>query len=85
MCDSPSTSRRFALGSRDVCLVGENPTCSMPACRDARVYGLETTDMLEMSTPFKHCKKPIERRVRMCVGLLVHRLEEPSGVVVVTS
>ena len=30
-CSSPNTSRRFALGTRDVCLVGENPTCSVPA------------------------------------------------------
>ena len=29
--DSPKTSRRFALGARNVCLVGENPTCSVPA------------------------------------------------------
>ena len=25
------TSRRFALGASDDCLVGENPTCSVPA------------------------------------------------------
>ena len=30
-CDSPNTSRRFELGARDVCLVGENPTFSVPA------------------------------------------------------
>ena len=30
-CDSPNPSRRFTLGARDVCLVGENPTCSVPA------------------------------------------------------
>ena len=30
-CDSPNTPRRFALGASDVCLVGENPTCSVPA------------------------------------------------------
>ena len=35
-CSPPSmrltnTSRRFALGASDVCLVGENPTCSVPA------------------------------------------------------
>ena len=29
--DSPNTSRGFALGASDVCLVGENPTCSVPA------------------------------------------------------
>ena len=28
-CDLPITSRRFALGARDVCLVGENLTCSV--------------------------------------------------------
>ena len=30
-CDSPNTSRRFVLGASNVCLVGENPTCSVPA------------------------------------------------------
>ena len=30
-CNSPNTLRRFALGASDVCLVGENPTCSAPA------------------------------------------------------
>ena len=29
--DSPNTSRRFALGASNVSLVGENPTCSVPA------------------------------------------------------
>ena len=29
-CESPNTSRRFALGASNVCLVGENPTCSVP-------------------------------------------------------
>ena len=29
-CDSPNTSRRLALGCSDVCLVGENPTHSVP-------------------------------------------------------
>ena len=29
-CDSPNTSRCFALDPRDVCLVAENPTCSVP-------------------------------------------------------
>ena len=27
----PPTSRRFALGASTVCLIGENPTCSVPA------------------------------------------------------
>ena len=30
-CDSSNTSRRFALGASNVCLLGENPTCSVPA------------------------------------------------------
>ena len=30
-CDSPNTSRRFELGASNVCLVGENPACSVPA------------------------------------------------------
>ena len=29
-CDSPDTSQCFALGARNVCLVGENPTCTVP-------------------------------------------------------
>ena len=37
------TSRRFALGASNACLVGENPTCSGRRCRDARVYGHTTT------------------------------------------
>lgn len=28
---SPNTSRRFAFGARDACLVGKNPTCFVPA------------------------------------------------------
>ena len=30
-CYSPNTSRRFALCASNVCRVGENPTCSVPA------------------------------------------------------
>ena len=30
-CDSPNASRRFALGPSNLCLVGEHPTCSVPA------------------------------------------------------
>ena len=29
-CDSPNISRRFALGARDVCLVGETPDVLRP-------------------------------------------------------
>ena len=36
--DSPNTSRCDVFGARDVCLVGENPTCSFPALRESRVY-----------------------------------------------
>ena len=31
--DSPNTSRRFLLGAREVLLVAENPTCSIPALK----------------------------------------------------
>ena len=31
LCDSPKTSRPFALGASNVCLVGEIPVCSVPA------------------------------------------------------
>ena len=30
-CDPSNTSRHFALGAHDACLVGGNPTCSVPA------------------------------------------------------
>ena len=30
-CDSPNTSRRFALGASDACLPDENPMCSVSA------------------------------------------------------
>ena len=30
-CESPDISRRFAVGARNVLLVGENPTSSVPA------------------------------------------------------
>ena len=30
-CDSPNTSRRFALGASNICLVGENPASSVQA------------------------------------------------------
>ena len=51
-CDSPNTSRRFALGASNVCLVVENPTgFSCRHSRDARVYGHTTTAMHKLSTP----------------------------------
>ena len=30
----------FAFRASNVCLVGENPACSVPACKDARTYDL---------------------------------------------
>ena len=42
-CNSPNTSRRVALGARDVCLVGENPTRSVRAvsgCKDSTIIRL---------------------------------------------
>ena len=53
-CNSPTTSRRLALGARDahVRLVGENLTCSVPAlCKDARAYGHTTTTKYEARAP----------------------------------
>ena len=47
---TPNTSRRAALGARDVCLVGEKPDVLRPVnCTDARVYGLNTKARHEMS------------------------------------
>ena len=37
-----STPPPALLGSSKACLVGENPTCSVPALRNARVYGGNT-------------------------------------------
>ena len=50
---SPNTSRRFALGARDVVCLGGEKTRRAPSrsCRDARVYCHTTTSMREMSTP----------------------------------
>ena len=45
--DSPNASRIFALGASNVCLVGENPTCSVQRCRDARANGHTTTFMYD--------------------------------------
>ena len=61
---SPNTSRRFALGAGNDCLVGENPTCSVSYryCRDVRVNCLKTTAMHEINTPpptpslYIHCR-----------------------------
>ena len=49
-CNSPNTSRRFALGARNVCLMKTRCAPSRH-CSDARVYGHTTTAMNNMSTP----------------------------------
>ena len=61
-CYSPNTSRRFALGANNVCLVGENPTCSSRHCRDATVYGHTTTAMheIEYIFPIEYTPAPPE-------------------------
>ena len=50
-CDSPNTSRRFALGARDVCLVVKTRRAPSQHCRDATVNGHITTALHEISTP----------------------------------
>ena len=53
---TPHATRRtphggfLALGTRHARQVGENPTWSVPQCRDARVIGVKTTATREMST-----------------------------------
>ena len=45
-CDSPNTSRRFALGAINICLVGGNLTCSVPVlqgCEGLWPYDLRPT------------------------------------------
>ena len=53
LCDSPNTLRRFALGASNICLIGEGPTCSVPALLDERVYeyGHTITAVYDMSAP----------------------------------
>ena len=51
-CDSPNTSRRFALGASNVCLVVENPTCPVPALWDARVIPLWSYDYGHAQTEY---------------------------------
>ena len=51
-----STSRRFAISARNVCLVGENPTCSVPAFVGMRgSTGCTTTGTHDMSTSPPPC------------------------------
>ena len=51
-CDSSNTSRRFALGASNVCLVGENPTCSVPvAMRGSLVIRLRPFTNFEYTPP----------------------------------
>ena len=51
---SPNTSRRFALGASNICLVDENTTCSVPTlqgCGGLELHGFKTTVMHDMSLP----------------------------------
>ena len=48
---SPNSSRRFVLGASNVCLVGENPTCSVSIVGIQGVYGGTTTAMHDRTTP----------------------------------
>ena len=50
-CDSPSTSRRFALGASNACLVVKTQRAPSRLSRDTRVYGHTTTAMHKPSTP----------------------------------
>ena len=50
-CDSPNTSRGFALGASNEWLVGENRRAPSRHSRDARVYDHSTTAMHKLSTP----------------------------------
>ena len=43
--------RRFALGARDVCLVGEVRSAPLRHCRDPQICGHTTTVMNGMSMP----------------------------------
>ena len=54
---TPHVSLRAWREASDACLVGENPTCSVPAfVGDARVYGHTTTAMheIEYASPIEH-------------------------------
>ena len=50
-CDSPNTSRRFALSASNVCLVGETRRAPSRHSKKARVYGHTTAAMHKLSTP----------------------------------
>ena len=50
--DSSNTSRRFALGASNVCLVGENPTCSVLALQGWEGLWLYTTTAMHDMTTF---------------------------------
>ena len=60
-CDSPNTSRRFALGANinNVCRVGENPTCSFPALQ--RCEGLYMVVRLRPCMIQAHPPSPRQR------------------------
>ena len=56
---------RFALGTSNVCLVGENPTCSLSRhCRDEKVNGHTTTAMHDIEyTPVP--RAPLRERLAL--------------------
>ena len=63
-CASPSTSRRFVLGASNVCLVGENPTCSVPA-----LWGCEALCSYDYSHACHEYTTPFSWR-RRCLSTL---------------
>ena len=58
-CDSPSTSQPLALGARDVCLVGVNPTCSVPTLYLVRVRGSNSYTYMRLGLCMKREQPPI--------------------------
>ena len=60
-CDSPNTSRSFALGARSAWSVKTRPAPSRH-CRDARVYSHTTTAIHDISTPTSPPSKGTRQR-----------------------
>ena len=58
-CASTITSRLFVLGARDVCLVGENPTCVVSVLEGLDGYGHATTAMYEVNSPPPRSADPL--------------------------
>ena len=65
---------RFALlYASIVCLVGENPTCSVPALQYARVYDHTTTAMHDVST-----LRPLQLVQYDCFQTSLHNMDQPA-------